>query len=92
MAELVAARVVREVRRIAGPSRTPADAGPDTPLTEGGFELDSVEILELIVATELAFDIEIDPTALLPAEALRDPRGLALVVEAALVGRAGQPQ
>ena len=88
MAEPIAARIALEAARIAGPSRAPADAGPDTPLGEDGFALDSVEILELIVATEIEWGVEIDPKALMPPEALRDPGGLARVVQAALDGRA----
>ena len=90
MAEPIAARIAREATRIAGPSRAPADAGPDTPLGDGGFALDSVEILELIVATEIEWGIEIDPKALMPPEVLRDPLGLARVVEATLDRRARQ--
>ena len=47
------------VTRIAG--RSPADAGPDTPLMEGGFWLDSVHVLETIIACENAFGVVFDP-------------------------------
>ena len=30
-------RVRQVVARVAGPERTPSDAGPDTPLGAGGF-------------------------------------------------------
>jgi len=49
------------VTRVAGPHRSPADAGPDTPLTEGGFWLDSVHLLETIIACEEAFEVVFDP-------------------------------
>ena len=47
------------VERIAGAGRTPPDIGPETPLGDG-FWLDSVELLEVIVACEQAFGIAFD--------------------------------
>jgi acyl carrier protein len=44
------------VHRVAGPSRTPADAGPDTRLADG-FWLDSMEMLEVVIACEQHFGI-----------------------------------
>jgi acyl carrier protein len=78
------ARVLATAIRIAGPSRTPPDAGPETSLAEGGFGLDSVDMLELIVSCEQEFGIELDPRAFLAADALRNARGLAEVVQSAL--------
>jgi acyl carrier protein len=78
------ARVLATVIRIAGTSRTPPDAGPETSLAEGGFGLDSVDMLELIVSCEQEFGIELDPKALLRADALGNARGLAEVVQSAL--------
>jgi len=52
-------RVQAIVRRVAGFS--PADAGPDTPLIEGGFWLDSVGLLEAIMACEAEFGVAFDP-------------------------------
>ncbi len=78
------AKVLATVIRIAGPSRTPPDAGPETSLAEGGFGLDSVDMLELIVSCERELGIELDPKALLAADALRNARGLAQVVQSAL--------
>jgi acyl carrier protein len=49
------------VERVAGPSRTPLHAGPDTRLTEG-YWLDSVELLELVIACESRFGITFDDT------------------------------
>jgi acyl carrier protein len=58
-------RVRALVVRLAGPDRTPARIAPDTPLGAGGFHLDSVELLEVMLACEeemrMAFDS--DPTA-----------------------------
>jgi len=50
------------VERVAGPSRTPEDSGPETPLSAEGFWLDSVELLELVVACETEFNIMFDAT------------------------------
>ena len=41
--------------------RSPLDAGPETPLTEGGFELDSVNLLKTILACEETFQVRFDP-------------------------------
>jgi acyl carrier protein len=49
------------VERVAGPSRTPAEAGPETRLTEG-YWLDSVELLEVLIACESEFGIAFHDT------------------------------
>jgi acyl carrier protein len=51
----ILARVQDIVARIAGAERTPPDAGPDTPLGEDGFWLDSVDMLEVLLACEQEF-------------------------------------
>ena len=43
--------------RIAGPDRAPANLAPDTPLGEAGLWLDSVELLEVILACDQAFGV-----------------------------------
>jgi acyl carrier protein len=53
-------RVLGVVARVAGPHRTPASPGPDTPLTEGGFWLDSVGLFEVVLACEAEFDVHFD--------------------------------
>jgi acyl carrier protein len=58
----VLGRLLALLGQIAGADRTPADAGPETPIREGGFWLDSVALLELIVAAETEFGVEFDPT------------------------------
>ena len=58
----VLGRLMALLGRIAGADRTPVDAGPETPIREGGFWLDSVALLELIVAAETEFGVEFDPT------------------------------
>ena len=50
------ARTRAIIERIAGPDRTPADSGPETPLADG-FWLDSIEMLEVIVACEREFGV-----------------------------------
>jgi acyl carrier protein len=47
------------VEHVAGASRTPPQAGPETRLTEG-YWLDSVELLELMIACEAKFDVVFD--------------------------------
>jgi len=53
-------RVRALVVRLAGPDRTPTSITPETPLGEGGFHLDSVELLDVMLACEdemrIAFD------------------------------------
>ncbi len=55
--DAILARVRAIVTDIAGAGRVPADAGPDTPLGEEGFWLDSTEMLEVILACEREFGI-----------------------------------
>ena len=47
--------------RIIGAARMPADTNADTPLGEGGLWLDSMGLLELIVACEDEFGITFEP-------------------------------
>ena len=56
-------RLMKIVVDVAGPGRTPSDLGPHTLLRDGGVWLDSVGLLELIVATEAEFDVSFDPTS-----------------------------
>jgi acyl carrier protein len=64
---------------VAGPDRTPIDAGPDTLLCDGGFWLDSVSLLELALACEATFGI--DPTRDLPSGTIASVRTLASIIE-----------
>ena len=57
---LAATRAI--IEQVIGPARTPPDAGPDTPLGDG-FWMDSAELLEVILACERAFGIELDETS-----------------------------
>lgn len=69
------------VARVAGPSRTPAESGPGTPLSEGGFWLDSVELLEVVVGCEGEFDITFDATTDFTAGAFETLGTLATLVD-----------
>lgn len=70
-------RVSEILAEIAGPTRTPADSGADTPLGEGGFWLDSLDLLEAILACEKAFGTPIDAGSEVSPDALRTVRSLA---------------
>ena len=73
-------RVLDVVARTAGPARTPASAGPDTPLRQGGFWLDSIDLVELVVACEAEFGLAFEGETDLTAEALRTSRTLAELI------------
>ncbi len=51
----ILARVLAIAGTIAGPNRTPPDAGPSTPLWNGGFWLDSLDLMDLMLACDAAF-------------------------------------
>lgn len=57
------ARLVAILTRVAGPDRTPDRVGPETPINEGGFWLDSADLLEVLLACEVAFSVDLDPSA-----------------------------
>ena len=59
----------------------------DTPLVGGGLSLDSVVVLELLVALEKEFQVELDPLEMRQARALQSVRALARFINAKL--RAG---
>jgi acyl carrier protein len=69
------------VTRVAGPSRAPVESGPATPLSEGGFWLDSVELLEVVVACESEFDITFDATRDFAGDAFETLGTLAALVD-----------
>lgn len=56
---VVLATLADVVARVAGSTRTPSSVGRDTPLAEG-YWLDSVELLEVLIACEAAFGITFD--------------------------------
>jgi acyl carrier protein len=69
------------VTRVAGTSRAPAESGTDTPLSEGGFWLDSVELLEVVVACESEFAITFDATRDFESDAFATLGTLAALVD-----------
>ena len=79
-------RVLDLVLRVAGPARTPADAGLDTPLGAGGFWLDSLDLVEVAVACEHEFALAFDGERDLTREALDTARSLAALVAEKRVG------
>lgn len=79
-------RVRALVGRMAGPARTPADAGPETPLGEAGFWLDSVEMMELVVSCEEEFGVVFQGETDLTPEALSTLRSLADLISSKAAG------
>ncbi len=73
-------RIQALVAAVAGPHRTPPDAGPETLLWDGGYWLNSVDLLEVIVACEHEFDVTFAVGTDLTAEALRTVKSLAAMV------------
>jgi acyl carrier protein len=71
MSDPIVGRVLAIVTRVAGARRTPPAAGPETALADGGFWLDSVDLLELVVACEHEFGLRLDPEMDLSPDALR---------------------
>jgi len=78
-------RLIALASRVAGPDRTPREAGPDTPLTQAGFWLDSVGLLELVVACEAEFKVAFDPERDLTVDALATIGSFARVIHAKLI-------
>jgi acyl carrier protein len=77
----ILARVIALATSIAGPERTPSEVGPDTPLADGGFWLDSVALVEVIVACEAEFFVEFDSEEDLTTAALESIGSLATVIQ-----------
>jgi acyl carrier protein len=82
----VLGRLLALCAQMAGADRTPPDVGPETPLREGGFWLDSVALLELIVAAETEFGVEFDPRRDFDEEPLRTVGSFAACISARLAG------
>ena len=76
----VVGRVLKVVAAIAGAGRTPAEAGPATPLQEGGFWLDSVGLLETVLACEEEFGANLDRETDLADGGLLTVGGLAAAI------------
>ena len=52
------AQLIAILTRVAGLDRTPRRAGRQTPIGENGFWLDSVDLVEVVLACEEAFAVE----------------------------------
>jgi acyl carrier protein len=73
-------RVVAELaERVAG-SRRPAAPTAATPLGEGGFWLESIALLELVLACEERFGVTFDPDVDLTSGALATVGSLAELI------------
>jgi acyl carrier protein len=70
MGDPVMTRLLEIIEYVAGAHRLPDDLGAQTPITAGGLELDSVAVLELILACETEFGITFDPRTDLTRDAL----------------------
>lgn len=77
----LAERVLAVVVAVAGPSRTPAHPAPGTPLGEDGFWLDSVDLMEVVVACEKEFGVIFEGETDLTREAMRTAGTLAALIE-----------
>jgi acyl carrier protein len=73
-------RVQAIVAAVAGPLRTPAAAAPGTPLWEGGYWLNSVDLLEVMIACEHEFGVRFEVGAERTAEGLRTVASLTAMI------------
>jgi acyl carrier protein len=79
-------RLEKLVRELAGPARASGPLDAATPLRDGGLWLDSVALLELVVAVEREFGVDFEP-ADLSDSSLQTLGSLADVIERRLAGR-----
>jgi acyl carrier protein len=77
----VTRRVCAIACEVAGPARTPPEVGPDTPLGDDGFWLDSADFLELLVACQEEFGAEFRTEVDLTRENLRTVGTLAAMIQ-----------
>ena len=64
--EAIVAEVSRLAASLSGRARSDAGADADTPLANGGFWLDSIALLELVVACEQTFGVSLEEIELTP--------------------------
>jgi acyl carrier protein len=74
------ARVLTILSAVAGADRVPREAGANTPLGENGYWLDSVDMLEVILACEHEFDISLGDPDELTEESLASVGSLAALI------------
>ena len=65
---------------VVGAARVPPDLGVDMALGDGGLWLDSVELLQVVLASEAAFGITFEPAQDLVGDGLRTLGTLADVI------------
>ena len=82
MTDPVLERVRVIVEQVSGPFRRPAAIGADTPLVADGYWLNSIDLLEVVVACEHEFGVALEPEQELTAAALRTLGSLAHVIRA----------
>lgn len=75
-------RLIGEAAKLSADETADLD-GP-TPLYEDGLNLDSVTVLELLLAAEKEFDVELDPDSLNRAGALQTLQSLAGFIDTCL--------
>lgn len=80
MTDPALARVLAILSGVARADRVPREAGADTPLGENGYWLDSVDMLEVILACEHEFDISLADPDELTEEALASAGSLAALI------------
>ena len=80
MTDAILSRVLAVVSGVAGPRRTPPGAGPATPLGEAGYWLDSVDVLEVILACEHQFGVVLGDAEDLTVENLASVASLAALI------------
>jgi acyl carrier protein len=85
--DVVLARVIELAASFAA-HPGPVTPGPDTTLAGGGFWLDSLALLELLVACEETFGVCLDHTELLPHR-LKTTGTLAALIESRLAATDG---
>lgn len=83
-------RVRAIVQRVAGPQNTPPAVDASTRLTDG-FWLDSVQMLEVVIACETEFGIVFSETGDLDVSSLETLGSLAAVVGARVAERGAAP-
>jgi len=87
MDDPVLPRLLLLVEEVAGAHRLPDELGLHTVLTEGGLDLDSPAILELLLSCEIEFGITFDSRIDLTPDALRTIGSLAGSVRRACAAR-----
>jgi acyl carrier protein len=80
-------RLARIVLAVAGRGPASGEIDPSTPLRDGGLWLDSVRLLELIVAVEAEFEVDFDPVTDFGEAALATVGSLSAVIERRLGAR-----